>query len=352
MLESLLETRRTSSTRYLTGAGSLTQLRAWLDPLPARVPIIADADAWRAHGEEIAETLAPAQVVVQCIHGEIDKELDAVERLAAGLATQRVRRREKILVVGGGACCDLGGLVALLYMRGMDYAIVATSLMAQVDAAIGGKVGCNGATRKNLLGGFHGASLVVMDPRFLSTVPPRYARAALAEVVKLGLILPESDVLDYLDAYVNGNENAITPMVARCVDGKLSLLADDPTERDLDRLLNLGHAVAHALEKVCGIDIVHGEAVAVGIAATARYAAIEGHCLPENAERIANRLRLLGLPVSSDVDFLELCDRLGEIPDHRGGHMRLVVPTGDRGVRITRHTNVALLARCVSPRSA
>jgi len=238
-------------------------------------------------------------------------------------------------------------MIALLYMRGMDYAVVATSLMAQVDAAIGGKVGCNAATRKNLLGGFHHADLVLIDPSFLATLPTRHFRAALAEALKLGLLVPELGIVPLLDDVNDGDVDAVMLLVQRCVEGKLALLEADPFEDDLDRLLNLGHAVAHALEKVPNSSLLHGEAVAVGLAATARYAWHTNECSPERASAIISQIARLDLPTSSDVDTGDLRARLEEIPDHRGGHVRLVIPDADSGARVLECGDLGLLADCV-----
>ncbi len=347
MRERLWPTKWISRTRYRVGLDALSELRAHLEPLPARVPIIADPEVWRIYGDALRAALHPCKPLVLHVDGEGDKELNVVERLVFELVANRVHRREKLVLLGGGVCCDLGGVVALLYMRGMDYAIVATSLIAQVDAAIGGKVGCNAATRKNLLGGFHHAQLVLIDPSFLKTLPPRHFRAALAEALKLGLLLPELEIVPLLDEVNDGDPAALTLLIERCLDGKLSLLEADPFEEDLDRLLNLGHAVAHALEKVPGCSLLHGEAVAIGLAATARYAEHEGNCSPAYARGIVSQITSLGLPATSWVDTVELRARLAEIPDHRGGRIRLVVPTGDSGVGVLERCDLGLLADCV-----
>lgn len=342
-------TRRSTSTRYRVGDRSLAELREWLEPLPDRVPLIVDADVWDLHGEAIRSALAPCEPLALKIQGEQDKELHTVDRLVSELVGHRVHRREKLVCVGGGVCCDVGGLVALVYMRGMDYAIVATSLMAQVDAAIGGKVGCNVGTRKNLVGGFHHPGLVLLDPGFIATLPTRCLRAGLAEAVKLGVVLPDLEILSLLDDFEERNPTDQANLVARCLEGKLRLLDPDPFEGDLDRLLNLGHAVAHALEKVAGADVLHGEAVAIGLAATAHYAEREGHCTPAHRRRIISLLKRLCLPTEAEVDLRDLSSRLAEIPDHRGGELRLVVPAGDSGACIVGSADTNRLAECVSP---
>ncbi|HEX8647840.1 MAG TPA: 3-dehydroquinate synthase family protein [Thermoleophilaceae bacterium] len=351
MTERVQVTQRTSTTRYCVGPDALTELRAWLEPLPLRVPVIADPDVWRLYGDAVATVLHPCEPLVFHVAGEEQKEFGTVERLASELSANHVHRREKLILLGGGVVCDVGGLTASLYMRGLGYAIVATSLMAQIDAAIGGKVVTNFDHRKNLIGGFHHPELVLADPSFLRTLPPRHVRAALAEALKVGLILPELQIESMLEGAVASDPAAMGPLVERCVDGKLSLLEPDPFERDLDRVLNLGHAVAHALEKVEDCELIHGEAVAIGLAATARYASAEGICTSAYAGRILDQLVRLGLPTTADVPELELRARLGDIVDHRGGRIRLVVPTGDAGVTILEHADLDALAVCARRRA-
>lgn len=347
MIERTTEAQRTSRTVYRVGTDAFTELRRHLDPGAARVPVLADPNVWRLYGEQMSAALAPALPLVVHIDGEAEKRFDVVQRVAHELTRHRVHRRETIVVLGGGVCCDVGGLVALLYMRGMRYAIVATSLMAQIDAAIGGKVGCNEAARKNLLGGFHHPDLVLIDPRFLSTLPGRHLRAALAEAVKLDLLLPDLGIDALLAAAAAGEQRALALLAERCLEGKLALLQSDPFETDLRRPLNLGHAIAHALEAMPGCELLHGEAVSVGLATTARYAELTGVCSSEHARAIVANLERLALPVSVSIGAEELRERLERIADHRGGEIHLTLSTGEGGTEIVEDCDFALLADCV-----
>ncbi len=347
MIERVARARREMHTTYRVGPHALIELRNHLDPLPERVPILTDPRVWECYGNDVRAALAPADIVVVNVAGEQEKVLDVAARLMAELAANRIHRRETLVIVGGGVCCDVGGLVAMLYMRGMSYVIVATTLMAQLDAAVGGKVGCNAETRKNLLGGFHYADLVLIDPAFLTTLPERHLRAALAEAVKLQVLLPELDIASRLHAALARDRSALTELAERCLEGKLRLLAEDPFERNLRRPLNLGHAVAHVLEVMPGVNMLHGEAVAVGLAATARYAHALGTCDSETAEEIVGLLVELGLPVQVQDDASRIRERLAEIADHRGGHINLVVPVSGRSVEIHEECDFGLLADCV-----
>jgi 3-dehydroquinate synthetase len=346
MSERMVESKQRFRTRYRLGPGALSELRDHLELASARVPILADRKVWQIYGDAVTAALAPLATTVVFLDGEEEKRLQAVERVVAELSHSRVHRRETLVVLGGGVCCDVGGMISLLYMRGMSYVIVATTLMAQLDAAIGGKVGCNAADRKSLLGGFHHPELVLIDPTFLRTLPTRHLRAALAEAVKLDLLLPELEIEPLLDSALDGEETALTELAQRCLDGKLALLQDDPFETDLRRPLNLGHAVAHALEAMPESTLLHGEAVAVGLAATARYAELKGICNPTHAAAIIARLERLGLPVRTSGDSRELRARLEQIGDHRGGKIHLVVPAGEAGTQICESCDFHLLADC------
>lgn len=346
MTERTAQTSRGFRSRYRVGPGALEELGRCLDLTAPRIPILADTQVWALYGDDVTAALAPSAPLVFNMEGEGEKGLETIERLVTGLAHHRVHRRETLLVLGGGVCCDTGGLLSMLYMRGIPYVIVATTLMAQLDAAIGGKVGANAAERKNLLGGFYHPETVLIDPTFLETLPSRHLRAALAEAVKLHVLLPGLGIQPLLGPALAGDERALTRLAERCLDGKLALLEGDPFETDLRRELNLGHAVAHALEAMPGCKLLHGEAVAVGLAATARYAELEGICDAAFAADIVAQLEELELPVEATQDSDDVLAYLEKIADHRGGSIHLVVPAGDESTEIIENCDFGLLAEC------
>jgi 3-dehydroquinate synthase len=327
------------------------------------IVILTDAQVWQLYEGRTREglsTLGKTIVPLVLEPGEDSKNFDLLPALIKDLVANRVHRRDMIVCFGGGVACDIGGLLALLYMRGLPYVNVPTSLMAQIDAAIGGKVGTNFGLRKNLLGGFYHPLLVLMDPGLLASLPDRHYRSALAEATKVAIILQDDRLFSLLEegseALLRRQPHIVGELVERCVLGKLSLLKDDPFEENLERSLNLGHAVAHALERLPimtdGRQPLHGEAVAIGLAATIRYAFRRGLCSPQRAVRLLQILKGLGLPVQPGGTIVskdEIWNQLSRISEHRGGLLRFVLPVDPNGVRIQPEADLDLLMECLSP---
>ena len=359
-------TRRVTETEYQIVDDWGTAFRRWFTAWrgaarSSKIVVLSDDNVWALYEDEIRAALAPLSrhlVPLLLPPGEGSKDFASLPPLVDTLVRHRVHRRDLLLCAGGGVCCDLGGLLALLYLRGLYYVDLPTSLMAQLDAAIGGKVGANFGLRKNLLGGFHQPVLTVIAPGFLRTLPQRQFQSALAEAVKVAIIRDQEPFLELLEkrgeALLEREPNALRELLERCLASKLDLLAEDPYELDLDRCLNLGHAVAHALERLPvmrgGEPPSHGEAVAIGLAATIRYAARLEICRQEHATRLLRILEGLGLPIRpGPVDRRQVRDQLSRIPEHRGGLFRLVVPAATGGVRILPDADPDLLLQCLDP---
>jgi 3-dehydroquinate synthase len=242
-------------------------------------------------------------------------------------------------------------------MRGLNYVNVPTTMMAQIDAAIGGKVGANFELRKNVLGAFHHPLLVLIDPTFLDTLPEEHFRTAFAEAIKLAIASDDKCLMDLLEnrreALMSRDHLAVQQLIERCVKGKLELLSSDPYENDLNRVLNLGHGLAHSLERMPimpkGRLPLHGEAVALGLAATIRYSWKQKLCSTERANRLLTLLAGMRLPLyPGSIDRQLVKEQLDRISEHRGGVLRLVVPI-DRGVRILPDADLDDLLDCLYP---
>ena len=253
--------------------------------IAGRVIVCSDETVAPLHAERLVELLRRAGLdapLWTMPAGERYKTLDTVQGLYAWLADHHVERRDTIVACGGGVLGDVSGFAAATYLRGVRLAQVPTTLVAQVDSTVGGKVGVDLPAGKNLVGAFHQPALVVADPALLATLPPREWHAGLAEVVKHGIIGGGGllDMLERDNARVLAREpEVVAALVARAVRVKVDVVRQDPLEMGLRRVLNYGHTLGHAVERVAGYGVVlHGEAVAWGMAAAARIGAEVGTC--------------------------------------------------------------------------
>jgi len=275
----------------LYGAGLLEQLPRLLSErgIGGRVVVCSDRHVAALHGERLLTALAaggaarPAMWTMAA--GEEYKTLATVEQAYEWLAAERVERGDTVVALGGGVVGDLAGFAAATYLRGVRLVQAPTTLVAQVDSALGGKVGVDLPSGKNLVGAFHQPALVVADTTVLATLPEREWRAGLAEVIKHGLIRDRGllDILrDERDDVRDRAPRAVARIVARAAAVKVDVVREDPLERGLRRVLNYGHTLGHALERVAGYGVVrHGEAVGWGMAAAARIGEQVGLCAGE-----------------------------------------------------------------------
>jgi 3-dehydroquinate synthase len=213
-----------------------------------------------------------------------------------------VERGDHIIALGGGVIGDLVGFAAAILKRGCGFVQIPTTLLAQVDSSVGGKTAINTRTGKNLIGAFHQPGFVLIDPTVLDTLPRRETGAGYAEVVKYGLI-DDFDFFQWCEAnataLLSGDSNARIHAIERSVSAKARIVAEDERETaDRRALLNLGHTFGHALEAETGFSdkLLHGEAVAAGMALAFRFSASRGLCSTQDAERLGAHLRAVGLP--------------------------------------------------------
>ncbi|MCC6501469.1 MAG: 3-dehydroquinate synthase [Anaerolineales bacterium] len=228
--------------------------------------------------------------------GEEHKNLETVSRLWKAFLENGLDRKSVVIALGGGVICDLAGFAASTYMRGVNWIAVPTTLLAMVDASLGGKTGFDLPEGKNLIGSFHPPRLVLADPSLLLTLNDRDLRSGMAEVVKHGIIAdPELFAL-----CANGFEwvkNNLEEIVKRAMAVKIRIIEEDPYEKGIRATLNLGHTVGHAVELVSGFKLSHGEAVSIGMVVEARYAERIGAAKKGLTDEIEKTLSELGLPV-------------------------------------------------------
>ncbi len=265
--------------------------------------VISDRNVAPTYGSRCLANLAAAgfePVLITIPAGETAKNLKTVQSCYDQLARYRFERNSFIIALGGGVVGDIAGFVAATYLRGVAFVQVPTTLLAQVDSSVGGKVGVNLRTGKNLVGAFFQPRLVLCDLDTLGTLPPRELRAGLAEVIKYGIICDgalfrqlERDLPKLLDR----KSQPLAGVVARCCAIKAQIVEKDETESGLRAILNFGHTIGHAIEAISGYGkYLHGEAIAIGqVAAATLSSKVSG--MPErDAERITRLFRRAGLP--------------------------------------------------------
>lgn len=277
--------------------------------LGSRVAVVTDPTVRRRHGAVVLRSLRAAGFTPHLLlvpAGEQAKTLRCAQRLYDQLAARRWERQEAVLALGGGTVGDLAGFVAATYLRGVPLVQVPTTLVAQVDAGIGGKTGVNHPRAKNLIGAFYQPRLVWCDPSVLTTLPRRDFVAGLAEVVKYGVIADEglfAFVEATIDRIMHVDRDAMLHVVARSCEIKAGIVGRDEQERGERRVLNYGHTLGHAIEAATGYRrFRHGEAVAVGMDFAARLALVLGLCGPDLVERQRRLLERLGLPIRPSLD--------------------------------------------------
>jgi 3-dehydroquinate synthase len=289
--------------------------------------VVADSTVAGAYLEGLAAGLEPLGLRV--VHlgvpaGEEAKSLATVVALHRQLATQEAHRDDVVIALGGGSVGDLAGFVAATYMRGVRFIQVPTTLTAQVDAAIGGKTGVNLPEGKNLVGAFHQPVAVLADVTTLATLPEREFRSGLAEVAKYGLTL-EPTLLEFLDGRLDAvlarDPLVMEDVVARCVRAKARVVAADERDRGARLVLNYGHTMGHALERLEEFSgRSHGEAVAVGMMFAARLAEAIGTARPGLSARHARTLSPLGLEPDGRLPASDrIVDAMRMDKKYRGG---------------------------------
>src|SRR5215469_6375657 len=258
----------------LTRIGQL--LTKLLPSKNSRCFIVSVEAVWKHWGQLLSESLEKAKIAhakIELADGERYKNLSSLERLAEQLAELRADRNSVILAFGGGVIGDVAGMLASVYMRGIPVVQIPTTLLAQVDASVGGKTGVNLRSGKNLLGTFHQPLAVIVDPEILRTLPEREFRSGLFEVITCGVIRERKlfeFMLDKRNQVLELNPDALEKIIADSVIIKADVVVADEKESDLRRILNFGHTVGHALEADTAYKhFLHGEAVAWGMAAAA-----------------------------------------------------------------------------------
>jgi 3-dehydroquinate synthase len=311
----------------LIGPGLIAEAGRHLKPLlrGQRAFVVTDERVAALHLPILAGGLARAGIDHHDLvlpAGEATKDFAHLARLAEDLLSAGLERSSLVLALGGGVVGDLVGFAASILLRGVDFVQIPTTLLAQVDSSVGGKTAINTPQGKNLVGSFHQPRLVLADLEALATLPPRELLAGYAEVVKYG-VLGDGAFFAWLEDHgsrvVEGDLDASRHAVAVACAGKARIVAADEREAGQRALLNLGHTFGHALEAECGYgaELLHGEAVAIGMVLAGELSVRLGLCPPADAARLARHLASVGLPTGLDA-----VDGVTFAPERLIAHMR------------------------------
>lgn len=301
-----------------------------------RVVIVTDDKVKNLYGNQLGRTLQNNQIAVQIItipEGEFSKSLDVATKLIDYLVESGIKRRDILIALGGGVITDLVGFVAATFMRGIPYVNIPTTLLAQLDASIGGKVAVNHRYGKNLIGAFYHPSAVYIDPETLTTLPKEEIRNGLAEAIKVATI-HSKELFEFIETHceqlLQSDISLLAELITLTAKAKVELLEPDPYERDLKRVLNFGHSIGHVLETLHRYDkmLSHGQAISIGMAAATRIAAVRGICRVETAKQVLALLQKAGLPIdATEIDLSSFKDGLQIVKSIRDGYLNFVLPT-------------------------
>ena len=294
--------------------------------------VVTSPEIWTLHGQAFASSFPAPPAVLYVPSGEQHKRLATVERLAEQLAEGGADRDSLLIAFSGGVLGDMTGFLAAAYMRGIRYVQVPTTLLAQVDSAIGGKTGVNLAAGKNLFGAFHHPLAVYADTAVLTTLPAAQLRAGLQESVKAGIIRDRA-LFDYLDehheAILNGNLDELAHVVAASVAVKAKVVAADEKESGERMLLNLGHTLGHAIEAATHYNqLLHGEAVAWGMLAAAAIAKRRGLMTVAEHDRVERVIITYGPLKRFEADAAQLVALTAKDKKNRSGTRSFILPRG------------------------
>jgi 3-dehydroquinate synthase len=316
---------------------------------PFRPFVITSPDIWALWSKPFLATFKESPTILFLPSGESHKRMSSVESLAQQLSTAGADRDALLIAFGGGVIGDITGFLAAIYMRGIRYVQIPTTLLAQVDSSIGGKTGVNLVAGKNLIGSFHHPQAVFVDPTLLATLPPAQLRAGLQESIKAGIIY-DAKLFRYMeqqaDAILAGDPAALTHVVAASIRVKADVVSKDEKESGLRMILNFGHTVGHAIESATNYkQLLHGEAVAWGSIAALNVAAARKTLSQKDADRIAQLILRYGPLPRFKATAQKLVALTSRDKKNRSGVRSFVLPTAIGKTEIVRNvTEPELLA--------
>ena len=319
--------------------------------------LVVDKTIASTHGRAALTSLQGAGVepiVVELVAEESQKTIETAQQVYGAMLGAGLDRSSPVIALGGGIIGDTAGFVAATYMRGVPLIQVPTTLLAMVDAAIGGKTGVNfplpgGGLGKNMIGAFWQPKAVVVDPQMLGTLDARDFRCGLAECVK-GALIADASLLQFLSTEASRilalDQDVLRTLIERCVRIKAEIVAADERESGRRALLNLGHTFAHAIESISELKVRHGEAVSIGLMAAAHCAVKTGRLTADQHNHIEQVLTTFGLPIRlpSPVDEQRLLAAMRHDKKATQGRTQLILPTGVGGAELVGDVPVEVVA--------
>lgn len=272
--------------------------------------LISDSNVMSFYGNTVSDSLKANgfEVSAFCFDaGEKSKNLDTITQMVYSMCSSGIGRTDIVVALGGGVVGDMAGFASAIYLRGIDFVQIPTTLLSQVDSSVGGKTGCDIEYGKNLVGAFHNPRLVLIDANTLKTLPTKYMNDGLGEVIKYGAI-KSAKLFKNLEECENF-EDIAEKTITECVDIKRQIVEKDFTEKGERMLLNFGHTVAHAIEKFENFEgMAHGEAVGVGMVSITKASEKAGYTEKGSANRIEKLLEKFSLPLTATVSADKITD--------------------------------------------
>ena len=341
-------------------SGNLSQLGSQMKQLNLgkKVLLISNPEIFNYYGDICVKSLETAGFQV-CTHlippGETSKNLQSIEKVYDTALANRLERSSTFVALGGGVIGDMTGFAAATWLRGVNFVQVPTSLLAMVDASVGGKTGVNHPRGKNLIGAFYQPKLVLIDPEVLNTLPEREFRAGMAEVIKYGIIWDKDlftklEQASNIDSFSTIEPKLLETILIRSCQAKADVVSQDEKESGIRAILNYGHTIGHAVESLTHYqEFVHGEAVAIGMVAAGKIALNMKLWAAEEAQRQDALIKKTGLPIEipQNLEFNNILSTLQSDKKVKAGKIRFVLPTTIGKVIITDQVTSEIIEQAI-----
>ena len=293
-----------------------------------KIMIISDDNVFPLYGQQVIDSLTDYECHSLVLpHGEPTKSFQSLPKIYEALLDAKLTRSDLVIALGGGVIGDLAGFAAASYLRGVKFVQIPTSLLAQVDSSVGGKVAVDLPQGKNLVGAFFQPRLVLIDPKVLNTLPEHFIKDGMGEVIKYGCI-KDALLFDRLCSHSSFEDlkSELPEIIARCVDIKRIVVEADQFDTGERMLLNFGHTLAHTIEQYYNYEREsHGEAVGIGMYQITRLAEEKGLTAPGSADKIRNALEIYGLPSACGLPLADLTKAITLDKKNLNGHLNIVL---------------------------